>query len=394
MTTFQVPGSDIEQPVPAGWTQLSNGMWQSPDGIPFPLPPTTYNPIGNDYSPAPAGTPAGQGTEYIWTQNGPVLAQYTPGAGSLGAPSSAIAPGGAATTSSGQSSPQTGADQAAQASAIGVLSNELTSWGFGADAISWATSEVQSNKSVDQILFDLRQQPFYVNSIFGQTNAARTAAGLPVMNETDILNYKDAAEQIARSAGLPQGFMTDQELVSLMGADVSASELSQRVTQEYVNAAQALPVVRDEMARMYGLSPDQITPGGLAAYYLDPTKALPVLHQQLQAATIGASAIQAGFGQIDRSYAEGLASQGVTADTAKTGFSNVARESQFYGQLPGQGTPLITSAQALGAEFDKNAADITAVNQASAEARAPFQGGGRFAEGTGGVSGLGRAQSA
>lgn len=295
---------------------------------------------------------------------------------------------------SGATTPPTGATQAAQNDAIGILSNELTTWGFGSDAIAWATSEVQSNKSVDQILFDLRQQPFYVNSIFGQTNAARTAAGLPVMSEADILNYKDTASQIARSAGLPQGFMTDAEMARLMGMDVSTSELSQRVTQEYVNATQALPVVRDELARMYNLSPDQITPGGLAAYYLDPTKALPALHQQLQAATIGASAIQSGFGQIDRSYAEGLASQGVTADAARTGFSNVAREGQLYGQMPGQGSPLVTQAQALGAEFDKNAADITAVQQASDEAKSPFQGGGRFAEETGGVSGLGRAQGA
>ena len=284
--------------------------------------------------------------------------------------------------------PPTGADQAAQADAMAILTDELTAWGFGADAIQWAAQAVRSNESTNQILVSLRQQPFYQNSIFGQVAKARQAAGLPAMTEAAILNYKDFVVGVAQQAGLPQGFINDGELVQLMGSDVSTSELDARITQGYVDALKAPQDVRDQLQTYYG-----IDTGHLAAYYLDPNKALPLLQQQFQSAQLGAAATRTGFGALDRTAAEQLAQLGVTEPTGEKGFTDLAKQSQLFNALPGSGEQGISQQVQLAAEFGGSAPAEQEIAARQEERKATFEGGYRFAETQGrGITGLGPAQ--
>ena len=284
--------------------------------------------------------------------------------------------------------PPTGQAQATQADGIAILTNELTSWGFGQDAITWATQAIQSNQPVDAVLFNLRQQPFYQNSIFGQVAKARQSAGLAAMSESQILQYRDQLQGIAQQAGLPQGFITDSEVTSLLGQDVSMSEVDQRITQGYVAALKAPPDVRDQLQQYYG-----IDTGHLAAYYLDPQRALPILQQQFQAASIGAAATRTGFGAVDRATAEQLAQLGITEPQARTGFTDLAKQAQLFNALPGSGEQGISQQVQLAAEFAGNAADQQQIAARQEERKATFEGGYRYAETQGkGITGLGPAQ--
>lgn len=313
-----------------------------------------------------AGRPSG-------TQNGTAI----PGGNGGGTTPSA----GVSMTTDANGNPVT------QADAIAILSQELSTWGFGQDAITWATQQIQSNNSVDQILFSLRQQPFYVNSIFGQVAAARQQAGLPAMNEAQILAYKDYATGLAQQAGLPAGFMTDAELTTLMGRDVSTSELDARITQGYVDAMKASPDVIHQMHTYYGVGY-----GGLAAYYLDPSRALPLLQQQFASAQIGAQAGRTGFGAIGQQTAMELAKLGVTNDQARTGFTDLAKQAQLFNALPGSGEQGIQQSIQLAAEFGGNGADQQLIEQRKNERLAQFAGSYRFAETQGrGITGLGSA---
>jgi hypothetical protein len=270
--------------------------------------------------------------------------------------------------------------------AVALLSTELSSWGFGSDAIDWAKAQIQSNNSIDQILYSLRQQPFYQNSIFGQVAASRTKAGLPAMTEAQILSYKDYAIGLGQQAGLPQGFITDKELTTLMGSDVSTAELDQRITQGYQAAIKAAPDVLDQLRTYYG-----VTPGGLAAYYLDPTRALPLLQNQFTSAQIGAEATRTGYGAIDQPNAMLLAQQGTTESQAKTGFTDLAKQAQLFNALPGEGVNGITQEIQLGAEFGGNAQDQQAIKQRAEQRTAVFGGNYRYAESQGkGITGLGQ----
>lgn len=273
--------------------------------------------------------------------------------------------------------------------ATAIISSELTSWGFGQDAVNWVTGEIQSNKGVDQILSDLRAQPFYVNSIFGQTNAARQAKGLGDMTEAQILAYQDYATGDLSQAGIPSGFLTQQELVSLMGNDVSTSELDARITKGYVDAANAVANDPDTAAAMAAQGIDL---GHLAAYYTDPTKALPFLQQQFTAAQIGGAATRTGFGVIDPTTMMALQGEGVTASQAQTGFSNLAKEKPLFQPLPGSAQPDISQQVQLAAEFGGNAADQAEITQAGDQRKAAFAGNYKFAETAGrGITGLGPA---
>jgi hypothetical protein len=274
-----------------------------------------------------------------------------------------------------------------QADAEAILANELTSWGFGQDAIDWSKTVLTSNASIDQILFELRKQPFYVNSVYGKTNAGRTAAGLPTMSEAQINAYKDYAVGVSQQAGLPAGFMNDDQVVKLASMDVSTAELDARITQGLTKAMQSDPLTLDTLQNYYG-----VTPGHLAAYYLDPANALPMLQNQFLSAQIGSTAQRTGYGAINQPTAMGLAQLGVTPAQAQTGFTKLGTEAQLFGALPGTAEQNIGQGVQLGAEFGGNAEDQMLIQQRAAQRQAAFAGSYKFAETAGrGMTGLGAA---
>lgn len=269
--------------------------------------------------------------------------------------------------------------------AIAILSQELTSWGFGSDAVAWATQQIQSNNSIDQILYSLRQQPFYKTSIFGQVAAARTANNLPAMTEAQILSYQDYAIGVAQQAGLPQGFINTEELVTLMGNDVSTSELDARITQGYVAALKADPITRAMLQEDLG-----VTAGQLAAFYLDPTRALPLIQQEFATAQIRGAAFNTGYGNVTKDQAKLLAELGTTQNQAETGFTQLAKQAQLFNALPGEGAPAITQEMQLAAEFGGNAEDQMLIKQRGEQRAAAFAGNYHFAESPNrGITGLG-----
>lgn len=288
-------------------------------------------------------------------------------------------PAGTGMTTDANGNPVTDQD------AIAILSQELTSWGFGPDAIDWATKAIQSNQSIDQILFSLRQQPFYVNSMFGQVAAARKANGLPAMTEAQMLAYQDAAIGVANQAGLPQGFINTAELVTLMGNDVSTAELDARINQGYVAALKSDPATLQALQQDYN-----ITPGGLAAFYLDPTRALPLIQQAFATAQMQGAAVNTGYGTISQAEAQLMAQLGTTQTQAETGFTDLAKKAQLFNQLPGQGMPAISQEVQLAAEFGGNAQDQQLIKQRGEEEAAAFAGNYHFAESQNrGITGLG-----
>ena len=274
--------------------------------------------------------------------------------------------------------------------ATAILSSELASWGFGQDAVAWATQQIQSNDSIDQILYSLRTQPFYVNSVFGQVATARTKAGLPAMTESQILSYQDYATGVAQQAGLPAGFINTPELVQLMGNDVSTAELDARITTAYTAYEKADPTVKASLQNYYN-----VTPGQAAAYFLDPTRALPLLQQQFTAAQMGGAAQVTGYTQatgnaLSQAQAENMAQLGTTQTQAETGFTKLAEQSQLFNPLPGENQPAIGEEQQLGAEFGGNATDQRAITEEAQSRENVFAGNYHYAETQGrGITGLG-----
>lgn len=221
-------------------------------------------------------------------------------------------------------------------------------------------------------------------------NEGRVAAGLQPLKPAEYIALEREYVDTLRRSGLPVGFYDQpDDLAKLIAGSVSPVELMNRVNQGYKAAVNAPQNVKQQLTELYG-----ITDADLAAYYLDPTRAVDVMGRrktadlfgrQIESARIAAEAqTQAGM-QLTAGTAEQLAAQGISASEAAQGFTNVATQQELY-QGIGQEQTIGTEQQIAG-EFGPAAAR-KAIAERRRRRTAAFEAGGSLATTTTGVSGL------
>jgi len=184
---------------------------------------------------------------------------------------------------------------------------------------------VKNGYSSDTIAILLQDTPEYKKRF--AANEARAKAGLPVLSPADYLNTENAYRQAMRQSGLPEGFYdSTDDFTDWIAKDVSPTELQSRVDLATQATALSNPYYKQALAQI------GIDDGHLAAYFLDPDRALPFLQKSAATAQIGAAALQQGL-TFDKTYAEQLATSGVTAAEAQQGYSQVASELSSMEQL-------------------------------------------------------------
>ena len=294
--------------------------------------------------------------------------------------------------------------------AQGVGLGALSGW-ISTQATSLAAMGMPASDIASEIEATINQAPGFDQIMPGYNqrmkNGYSNGGGIAA-----YVQYKDQLAEYAKAAGLPAGFMDGTEVGNLWAGDVSASEVSTRVTQGYADAMTAPSEVRNYLQNYYN-----VTPGGLAAYYLDPNKSLTLLQQQYNAASVGAAADTTGFDKsLSQAQASSLAAFLATSNNAgmsggsvneaqaanafTTGLGNgltsaaQMAEAGFTHALPGEaaGSPgQVTQQQLIGGiEGDANA--IAALRLATGTRTAATSGGGGFAAGQGGVTGVGYGQ--
>jgi len=223
-------------------------------------------------------------------------------------------------------------------------------------------------------------------------NKALRAAGRPEYSYSEYIARENEIRDDLRDAGLPPGFYDDEESISkLIGGQVSRAELRDRATAAYTAVRQADPGTVQELRNLYG-----VTEGDMAAYFLDPTKAVNAIGQRLtgqdlirrtQAAQVSAQARQqAGIG-LTAEQAEGLATAGVDQGTARQGFTQIFEQEQLYRpQMAGE--DVIGQEEAIAAAFGTSASAAQRVATRRRRRQAEFEAGGGFAAGQTGVAGL------
>jgi hypothetical protein len=272
-----------------------------------------------------------------------------------------------------------------QADAYATLKGLLDQYGLGSLA-DWAWQQLLNNHSPDQIMLEMYNTPEFKQRF--PAIEARQKAGLPPISPAEYIAYESAAGQIMRAAGFPPGFYDHpDDFTNYIAGNVSIAEVSQRASV-YQQAAYSVPAeTRATLRDLYG-----VDEGGLAAFFADPNRALPLLQQQFTASQIGGEAQLQHFGPLSRSEAERLASMGVTDQQAAAGFGQVAHAQELFQVLPGEATGAPGRDAALGVVAGDQSA-VDAVQRQADRRKAQFQGGGQFAEGQRGVSGLGSART-
>jgi hypothetical protein len=231
----------------------------------------------------------------------------------------------------------------------------------------------------DAILFALRDTDEYKTRF--AANARRAAKGLPELDPGSYIGLENQYRDMLRSNGLPLGFYDQtSDFEKLIENDVSPSELQSRVSNGYRMVADADPAVKQQMRELYN-----VDEAGLAAYFLDPDRAAPLLEKQARAAKIAARSRQQAGLQIGAAIAEDLISRGYTAEEAQSAFEKAGQLAGLYQEMGGE--QALTTEQKVGAALGFDVQAQQALEQRQRTRLAEFQGGGGFARTSGATSG-------
>lgn len=268
--------------------------------------------------------------------------------------------------------------------AYAYIGQVLDQYGLGSLG-QWAWDQLVAGHSIDRIMLDLRQRDEYKQRFPGME--ARRQQGLPAMTETEYLAYETGARQLFRSMGLPSGFFDEpQDFANLLGGNVSLAELSDRVTQGYAQVVNAPAEVRQTFTDWFGAQGDS----ALAAFYLDPDKALPKLEQMTNAALIGGTGRRFGF-NLNSDLGLSLAGQGVTGQEAQQGFQQLSTIRPLFNETVSEHNDLTAENQGVDLVFGTSGFGAEEVRRRQKERQAAFGGGGGAYTSQQGVTGLGTA---
>lgn len=199
-------------------------------------------------------------------------------------------------------------------------------------------------------------------------NELRRQNGLNVLSVAEYLAMENQYATIMRNAGVPTGFYDDpNDFADFIGKSISPAEVQERVTIAADLVNQEDDAVKAELAKR------GISQGQLIAYALDPDRAAPLIRRDLNSIAIGSVAARAGI-NLDTGISDNLASRGVDAAGASTGFaqvSQIAGATQKLGDIYGvdYGT-----ADAISEVFDNNESAAQRRRNLAARERSNFTG--------------------
>ena|SRR6478736_4532161 len=232
---------------------------------------------------------------------------------------------------------------------------------------------VKNGYSADTISILLQDTPEYKARFAG--NQARIKAGLPVLSPADYINTENAYRQTLRASGLPEGFYdSNNDFTDWISKDVSPTEVQSRVDLATQATALANPFFKKALNQM------GIDDGHMAAYFLDADKSLPLLQKAAATAAIGGAALGQGL-TFNQSYAEQLATMGVTATQAQQGYQQVASELGTMQALAGAYGGTFNQAQEEQSVFGTSADAVNRKQSLIGQERGAFSGSGGAAAG-------------
>lgn len=204
-----------------------------------------------------------------------------------------------------------------QDNALETLKQQLADWGIDSlygDVVGYVTAGYDP----DTINIRLQQTDAYKTRF--KANADRKAKGLAVLSPAEYIATERQYRNIFQKAGLPAGFYdSTDDFTKFLGGDVSPTELNDRVNIAVKQWTQAPQLMRDVWQQEYGLNA-----GDAVASILDPDAAWSILERRAGSVAISTEAARNGL-QYSAGRGESFFSQGVTADQARDGYSEIGQ---------------------------------------------------------------------
>jgi hypothetical protein len=242
------------------------------------------------------------------------------------------------------------------------------------DAVTNERVDPNSGTFLDDVGVILSDSP-YLKRRFS-ANETRKSNGLPPLPLSHMLELENSYTSLLQAAGMPPGFYDDPatDFQGFIARDASPAEINRRIKDGYTAVKNADPEIIKQFKELYG-----VDEGQLAAYFLDPVRQEESLTKSMESAQIGAESRKAAGIQLNTTQAEELQQAGVTQDTARQGFSNIANQQELFNPL--QGEQAISQAEQVSGTFGTNTAAAQRIAQRKRQRTAAFESGGGFAEG-------------
>jgi hypothetical protein len=216
-------------------------------------------------------------------------------------------------------------------SAYSILLAEFTRYGLQS-LVEPLKSLITSGASSAEFSLALQNTEAYKKRF--AANQKRINAGLSALSPAEYVALEDQYQNVMRNYGLPASYYTKDSMGTQQGfekflaADVSATELEDRIMTAQTRVINANPEVSRALKQFY---PD-ITNGDILAYTLDPQQGLSDIKRKVTAAEIGGAAIQSGL-STNLARAEELGRYGVDKASATQGFTTIGGGLQRGSQL-------------------------------------------------------------
>lgn len=178
--------------------------------------------------------------------------------------------------------------------------------------MSFVDQQVTADVPEDAIMINIREQPFYKARFKG--NEGLRAAGMAELDPADYLRAERQYADILNAANLNTLAQRDT-FASLIGGQVSAVELEDRVTNVYQRIRNADQALKNEMARLGQLG--NITSADFAAALLTGKEGAASLRRKIAQAEVSTEFTQRGL--TSAMGIEELANLGVTREQARQG---------------------------------------------------------------------------
>jgi hypothetical protein len=208
----------------------------------------------------------------------------------------------------------TSADAATQ-DAYALIQSELAQWGLG-ELATILQNDMANNIGPNQAVLDIRNSAPYKARFAG--NFTRQTAGLNMLTEAEYLAMENSYANLFNQYGT-KTLANKAQFATLIGNDVSATELNNRLDLAVNQVQQADPTVLNTLKQYY----PTVSNSDLVSYFLAPTETLPMLQQQVGTAQVGAAAAQQGLSDTQQ-RAQQLQQLGVSYSQAQTGYGKIA----------------------------------------------------------------------
>lgn len=249
----------------------------------------------------------------------------------------------------------------------------------------WRNTSIPPNIDANQLGFMIRDSEPYAKRFPG--NKALRDAGKPEYSVSEYLLLEKEYKNAIQGKGIPSGFYDTTEYIGqFIKNGVSVAEVGRRVEQGFRAVNEGDPEVLRQLKQFY----PTVSDGELAAFFLAPEEARPIIVAKAQAAQVGAQAVKQAGMQLTTAEAESLIQQGIeTPAEAQQVFGTIgAAQDLFQAQMIGE------QAVAREEQLQFGVGNVQAQQRIAQRARrrkSEFEAGGGFATGQAGVAGLGTA---